>query len=358
MSIDQELRSRLVFIDTCCFVSKHFNFGRNSLGRTETYIDEGKIHLLMPDITKSEIENKIKEKAQEAHLALKNLFTKENSIKIMTVADGLPYSGDPQIPTTDNIYNKINDKFKDFISYPNVEIVSTEFVNPKIIFNNYFNALPPFDKESKKHEFPDAFVLEAINNISRSRNHDLYVISSDPDLISYTKLHDNLIHLKNINDLNNLIILNDEELKVPAQFADGIFNFLEEKITSTALEHFEYAEYTASKFDEHIFDDVISLVTVNEVKISGKNILNVTDIDAEFEVTFRVDLKVDYSFPNHDSAIYDRESGRYYNIHYHKFSEDVVKEYSAIVKLVYEDKIKNHAEIADFEFNDDIFDVN
>lgn len=357
MGMDQELRSRLVFIDTCCFISKHFNFGIHSLERTETYIDEGKIQLLMPDITKSEIEKKIKEKSQEAHLALKKLFTKENSIKIMTVADGLAYSGVPQIPSPEDIYNKINDKFKDFLNYPNVEIVSTEFVNPKTIFNNYFNSMPPFDKENKKYEFPDAFVLEAINNISKSRNHEIYVISSDPDLISYTKLHDNLIHLKNINDLNSLIIHNDEELKAPARFADGIFKFFEKEITSRALSHFENAEYMASHLSEYTFDDIISLVTVNDVEISGKNILNVTDIDAEFEVTFSVALKVDFSVPNHDSAVYDRESGRIYNFHYSRFSENYVKEYSANVKFEYEDKIKNHAEIVEFEFEDDIFDV-
>lgn len=358
MSNDQELRSRLVFIDTCCFISKHFNFGINSLGRTETYIDEGKIHLLMPDITKSEIENKIKKTSEEAHSQLKKLFTKDDSIKILTVADGLAYSGKPQIPSAEEIYNKIHGKFSEFIGYPNVEIVSTETVNPKIIFDNYFNSLPPFDKESKKFEFPDAFVLEAINNISQSRQQDLYVISSDPDLISYTELHENLIHLKNINNLNSLIIHNDEELKAPAQFADKVFNFLETEITKEALNHFEHAEYIASDISDGIFEDVISLVTVHSVEISGKNILNVTDTNAEFEVIFRVTLTIDFSVPDHENAIYDRESGRIYNLHYEKFSEDYVKEFSAFIEFDYEDKLKNHAEITKFEFEDDIFDVN
>lgn len=358
MSHDNELRSRLVFIDTCCFISKHFNFGINSLGRTQRYIEEGKIQLLMPDITKAEIENKLKLAAEAAHSKLKKLFNKDHDIKIMTVASGLAYSGTPQIPTAEEIYEKIRIKFEEFIDYPNVELISTESVNTKIIFENYFKSLPPFDKESKKHEFPDAFVLEAINNISNSRNHDLYVISSDPDLKSYTELHDNLIHLNNINNLNDLIIHNDEELKVPAQFADGVFGFMQNEIIGKALNHFNSAEYEASDIAENLFSDVINNVIVHKVDISEKNLLNVTDTNAEFQVIFSVELTVYFSVPDYDSAIYDRESGQVYNLQYKKFSKDYLKEYSAEITIEYEDKIKKNAEIYELSFDDEVFDVN
>lgn len=360
MAHENKLKSRLVFIDTCCFISKHFNFGIDSLGRTQRYIEEGKIHLLMPDITKSEIEKKIHLAAEKAHLKLKLVFEKdkENELKIMTVADGLPYSGKPQIPTVDDIFKKIYEKFEEFIDSPNVEIVSTEHVNPKVIFDNYFNSKPPFGKESKKHEFPDAFVLEAIKDISKSRHQTIYVISLDPDLKSYTQLHENLISLDNINNLNSLIIHNDEELKVPAQFADDVFTFMEKDIFNRAFEHFKRAEYQASDISEDLFSDVIDNVTINKLKISEHNLLNVTENNAEYQVIFSVDLKVDFSVPDYDNAIYDREDGRMYNLEYKKFSENYHKEYSAYITLFFEDRIKENAEIYDIKFEDDIFDVN
>ncbi|XAG19216.1 hypothetical protein NM452_06770 [Vibrio metschnikovii] len=43
-------------------------------------------------------------------------------------------------------------------------------VNPQVVFDAYFN-LPPFGKESKKHEFPDAFALEAIKQVSLARGY-------------------------------------------------------------------------------------------------------------------------------------------------------------------------------------------
>lgn len=358
MNDDNELKSRLVFIDTCIFIGKHFNFGINALGRTQQYLEENKIHLLMPDITKSEIENKIKITAQDAHSKLKNLFKKENSIKMLAVADNLPYSGTPQVPTAEEIYEKIHCKFIEFIELDNVELISTETVDIKTVFNNYFNSYPPFSKGSKKYEFPDAFVLEAIQGVSQSRNKDLYVISSDPDLKSYTQLHDNLFHLQDINNLFDLINHNDKELEQPALFADSVFRLMEDQIIAKAQGYFESAEYMASDISDNIFEDVIDMVTVHEVEIAGKNLLSVSDTNAEFEVIFRVLLTVNFSIPNHDNAIYDRESGRIYNLEYKRFSENYNKEYSANVTIEYEDRIKKDAQIEEFIFDDDVFDVN
>lgn len=358
MNDDNELKSRLVFIDTCIFIGKHFNFGINALGRTQQYLKENKIFLLMPDITKYEIENKIMITAQDAHSKLKYLFKKENSIKMLAVADDLPYSGTPQVPTAEEIYKKIHSKFIEFIELDNVELISTESVNIKTVFDNYFNSNPPFGKGGKKYEFPDAFVLEAIQGISQSRKTDLYVISSDPDLKSYTELHNNLYHLPDINNLFDLINHNDKELEQPALFADNVFRLMEDQIIAKGKEHFEFAEYMASDISDNIFEDVIDLVTVHGVEIAGKNLLSVSETSAEFEIIFRVGLTVNFSVPDHENVIYDRETGTIYNLEYNRFSENYKKEYSANLTIEYEDRIKRHAQIEEFTFEDDVFDVN
>jgi hypothetical protein len=355
---EDELKSRYVFIDTCIFIKKHFNFGINSLGRFQQYLEEDKIQLLLPDITKLEIENNIKETAQDAHTKINKLFKRENSVKMMAVADGLPYSGHPSIPTSDEIYEIIINKFKEFIDSENVQIISTQSVNIKKVFDSYFKCEPPFGSGSKKHEFPDAFVLEALKDFSAKKKQDLYIISSDSDMSSYSASHKRLIHLKDINDLFDLINKNDKELEEPIRFAENVFNFLENEVLARAKKHFKYAEYMASDISDNIFEDVISSVAVHKVEISANNILSVSDTNAEFEVIFRVSLTVDFSVPDHENAIYDRESGRVYNIHYEKFSEDYVKDFSANITFEYENKIKSHAVIYDFKFEDDIFDVN
>lgn len=357
MDVKKELRSRLVFIDTCIFISKHFNFGINSLGRIQQYLNDNKIHLLMPDITKREIEKKIKETSIEAHLKLKKLFKKDNDIKILVIAEGLPYSGNPNIPTAEDIEVKINEKFIEFIESQNVEIVPTDCANIKDIFDSYFSSKPPFSNAQKKYEFPDAFVLDAINTISKKRKHDLYVISSDPDMKSYTDQYDNLNHLNDINDLFSLIIHNDEELKVPAEFADKVFEYLKDEILSRALEKFQNAEYTASEYEENFIYDVVRNVQIEDIGISNKNLISVSDIESEYEVSFNVKINVDFAIPSQDDAIYDRENGKYFYLKYTNFTQSLEKEYQAIITIDYEDGIKNNADIYEIRFEDTILDV-
>ncbi|MFH7410192.1 PIN domain-containing protein [Acinetobacter variabilis] len=357
MDSNKELKSRLVFIDTCAFIGKNFNFGIDSLGRLQTYIEEGKIHLLLPDITRSEIEKHIKLKSEEAHSKIKKLFSKDPDVKILRVATDLPLSGALEIPTAEAINENIKSRFQEFIDYPNVEEVSTQTVNSKVIFDNYFNNRPPFDNPKKKVEFPDAFVLEAINNISITRANDLYVVSSDNDLKSYTDLNQNLIHLQDINNLNDLIIHNDKELAEPAKFADAVFESLKKQILEQAREKLKNAEYEDSELSEYIYDDIIHDIEIKSISIIEKNIQDVSSTQAQFQINFEVELTAFLVIPDLARSPYDLESGSYIKLEYVKSHKAYKKTYSAHIWLEYEDGIKSNAEIYDFSFDDAYFEL-
>ena len=61
-----ELETRLVFIDTSAYENKNYQFGQHILGRLQELIEQEKIHLLVTDVTKSEIESHLKKKSVEA----------------------------------------------------------------------------------------------------------------------------------------------------------------------------------------------------------------------------------------------------------------------------------------------------
>lgn len=356
MNIEKKLRTRFVFIDTCVFRSKNFNFGIYSLGRTQRYIEEAKIHLLLPDITKSEIEKNIKKCAEEAYKELLS-FTKNNNIKILKCLDESPFGGEIKIPSQEEIYKNIHAKFEEFIDSPNVELLTTDKVNSKIIFEKYFNSEPPFDKKDKKFEFPDAFVLETINEISRVRGQEIYVISSDNDMKSYVELNSNLLHLNNINELNDLIIHNDKNLAEPANFADEVFEYLKENIIEIAKSKICESEFEVAQFYDYFYDDIINNIEINSIEISEKNLQEVSRTEAEYQVNFNVELTVDLSIPDYEGSPWDPEDKRYVFIHREKFTNKYQEIFSAYVSLIYEDGIIQKADIMNFSFDSSNFEL-
>ena len=68
-----ELQTRLVFIDTNAFEKKNYQFGQHSLGRLQELIEDKKIHLLITDVTKKEIDAHLKRKSEEAAFLIKKI---------------------------------------------------------------------------------------------------------------------------------------------------------------------------------------------------------------------------------------------------------------------------------------------
>ncbi|NAR52392.1 PIN domain-containing protein [Acinetobacter haemolyticus] len=82
-----ELETRLVFIDTCAYQNKNFQFGDHTLLKLQNLLEEDKIQLLITDITKKEI---------EAHL-LKMSATAIKKLKDYIHADGKILRATPEL---------------------------------------------------------------------------------------------------------------------------------------------------------------------------------------------------------------------------------------------------------------------
>lgn len=68
-----ELQTRLVFIDTNAFEKKNYQFGQHSLGRLQELIEDKKIHLLITDVTRKEVDIHLKRKSEEVAFLIKKI---------------------------------------------------------------------------------------------------------------------------------------------------------------------------------------------------------------------------------------------------------------------------------------------
>lgn len=346
----KELHSRLVFVDTSSYEDKNYQFGQFALKRLKEFVESGHLYLLITDITISEIKAHLQKKATDAASKIKKI---QKDAMILRNTPELSCHGIFQKVTGEEILKIINSKFEIFLTGENIEVVGVDTISPSSVFEKYFTKKAPFDRDDKKSEFPDAFALEAVNKISQTRRHDLYVISKDGDMDSYCGNYENLIHLENIDKLIDLVVRNADELKEPAIFADSIFGVLEKDIVEKITDIISNSEFFSDDLSE--YEDEITQIDVESIEIVNKNILEVSKEHAEYEVEFNVVLFAYYSVSDYDNSPWDPEDKAYLFVVTHEFVKKHRESYSAYVTITYTDGLKKNAEIEEINIDENSF---
>lgn len=209
-----------LFIDTNIFESKGFNFDpRNILIKLLIDNSNNNYEYCNLSIIDNEIISHINERCS---LNKKNLNSKYKWIK--------EYIDERTV--YENCYKDLIDynKFKKDISAIDCYV---EKVNPENVFKKYFKTELPFElKKEKKNGFPDAFISEYLNNLSRQVDDKIYFISNDEGLAK--SLDKTIVVFKNIIDFFNEINSdNSEKIK---QLAHDIIVAKLDKISSHILE--------------------------------------------------------------------------------------------------------------------------
>jgi len=225
-----------------------------------------------------------------------------------------------------------------------------------MIFEKYFKSEPPFGGANKKSEFPDAFVLEAVSNISKERGHVLYVVSEDGDMEKYAETFDNIIHLKKVDDLLDLVVRKEEELEKPVKFADNILEQLKDSLLEKASEVLSGSEFYSEEANQ--LEDDIYQIEIKSISIHDKNILSVSHEHVEYEIDFEVVLTAHYSIADYDGSPWDPEDKEYVFLRYSEFAKAHQEIYSAYVFIDYIDGIATNAEVSEFDFTESTFELN
>ncbi|WP_324023475.1 PIN domain-containing protein [Aeromonas caviae] len=347
-----ELQTRLAFIDTSAFEKKNYQFGQYALGRLQELIEDEKIHLLITDVTRKEIDSHLKRKSEEAASMITKL---QKDGMFLRNTPNLDCHGIFTKVKGEDIYTVVSKKFDDFVENGYVETINVSIVNPQLVFDAYFNNHPPFGKESKKHEFPDAFALEAIKQVSLARGNAVYIVSDDGDMKSFCEKEDNFIHLEKVDDLIDLIVRSDKAYKEPAEFADEVFEQLLDQIKVDALQAIKDGEFNYEHADP--FDDIINSIEINSLNVEKKSLQNVGAEGAEYEVEFEVVVTAEYQFSDYDRSPWDPEDKQYVFI---LSNESIVKHketYTAHITLAYPDGLKANAHIEELYFQDTYFEL-
>ena len=297
-----ELQTRLAFIDTSAFEKKNYQFGQYALGRLQELIEDEKIHLLITDVTRKEIDSHLKRKSEEAASMISKM---QRDGMFLRNTPNLDCHGIFTKVKGEDIYTVVSKKFDDFVESGYVETINVSIVNPQLVFDAYFNNRPPFGKESKKHEFPDAFALLSLEGWAESSGKKLLVVSKDGDWTRFCKDSELLVA---VDDLGTALSLFHRDASVACnalslRLQNGGFPNLVEAIEDAIYRHIDRMDFIVDAEAAYSFEDEIGDYEILDVVIGDGGMAEIEPIDAgddylvaKIPVSVGMRVECDFSF--------------------------------------------------------------
>ena len=311
--------ARLVALDTEVFVRNNFNYKSTLFVKLIELSESEKIHLYLTTVVQREVLAHIHQEVQKSKKFFEKLhkeFRKQakiihNSQKFNQL---LHFTFDEE-----GLDQELTDKFNSFIEEADVEILSVDSVSPEEVFSKYFDNSPPFGEGKKKHEFPDAFAIAALERKAEVEGKIIYIVSGDNDWQKACNESVNLTHIESIDKLLEGIICEQESEEI-----DFCYETLEEvsiQVNEEISNQFTGLQFTLSddfangcvKWDSEYIE-----VQVDSVDIIDKSLVSVNDDEPDnplviFELKVDIFFTADISYDSLEMAIWDKEDQKYYN---------------------------------------------
>jgi hypothetical protein len=299
-------RITLILVDTCAYRDANSDFPGISKQLLPAFFSAAKekgILLLTHPVLENEILKHIENSGlYKDYNSLSNYLRKcSETLKYLDCFDEGLFS---KISDMD-IRAKLFDSFKQH--YENA--VQLEYGDPATVFAQYFKGDPPFSTTGdKKHEFPDAFVIDATKKyLAEHPNDILLIVSKDGDWKSSFEGMDNIDACDSIQDA--LTKINGIDSILSEDMLTQIFHGAYKELVSEVLQKIECECFELDDFEEFNELEIESIIieNINELftplKITRESILICTEITAKVSGHAEVF--------DEENSIWDSEDGEY-----------------------------------------------
>ncbi|AMP89859.1 PIN domain-containing protein [Legionella pneumophila] len=312
----------LVCIDTNFFNQKMFDFSSISFQSLIKIIKEKSIKLIMVDIVEHEIREQIRKKIEVAN---KELSTVLNTPNCRFIKNEVKYLFKDHI-------SKILEGFDDFLKETDAVSVSSSDVHAKEILTLYFNTTPPFGhKEIKKHEFPDAYICLSLKDYSQKNKERIYLVSKDKGIKQFCESNNQFLQqIKTLDELLDLVNKRQENYQFVVDYINKNLDKIKSEISDKVMDqsYILISDHADSDIDE---------VSARQVEIEEINIIYLDESTAEINITFKVNLLVEFSYAPDEATFYDSEDKRYYYMDHTQSSFEIDKTIPVYLELDLED---------------------
>lgn len=288
-----------VFIDTSVFIQHNYLEGP----LIKQLLDWGRkeyIRILLPEIV-------FRELVKNGNLDIDAVYEKKKDIEVLlnipSIKPGLKFLASKPSKEFSKYLKETLDKAKcTWLGYPK-DIAA--------IFSNYFDNKPPFhltDKK-KKSEFPDAFILQILEEWCEENKEKCYVFTRDKGMADHKG--------KNLeqHDISKFV---DEKLrdleKKYLETAEALMKEKEAEFVSE-IERWAYSYLDDISF----FNDYVNTYEIHDVDIKelhvdllGYSFTNVTKPYISFHSNARIRYRVEIEVDDENNGYYDSEDKQWY----------------------------------------------
>jgi hypothetical protein len=292
-----------VFIDTSIFRSSNFSINSKLFSIIESFCKSGRVELVLTDITIEEIKANLWKVISEAESAIKQARAKASILRNL---DSDNYKFLFEQFKKEEIFNQLKDDIMAYFDRCDVEIIKATEVHPKTIFSDYFQGRPPFGEGKKKNEFPDAFIIAALNNWSKSTENDIYVVSGDQDFKDVSIINNSLIYLPSLQRFIELVLSDDNVL---IEFIHNLINRNRNKIFDAIADEVKQYEMVVMDADPDA-EAFIEEATI--IDLYNMSVIELSENDATVQADASASLSIHVNCYDPDSWYKDSEDGTIY----------------------------------------------
>lgn len=299
----EKLKSRIVFIDTQEYRAQNFNVKNRVFSKFNELCQKNEFQLLITDITKKEIFANIEGHADELAQMLSKIHKKSSNLNFWTCQ-----VGDKRLfeISKAEINSEFEEAVNNFLDQTKAITVATYNGLAKTVFNKYFTKSVPFGKGKKKHEFPDAFVLVALESKLEEHKDGIYVISGDSDVEAYCDITPKLYHLKSLTHLIGIYNLHQELTAFILELVRGNMPDILKNITDEIEDRMFYL----SDEEGEVFDiEVLKIDIVDDIYI-----IDISESEAIFQFDFKATFSGNATYDDPDMGYYDKEDDCYHSL--------------------------------------------
>lgn len=346
------LLTRSIFIDTQFLINISFFFEKEEMKSLIALAKAGHVRVYLVDITDLEVQKHIVEDVEKGFAKVMH-----SDARILKVLPGFR-------EVLDN-YNArktsslLLEKYIQFKRECDVTIIPSGEITMLEVFPKYVKGQPPFSTSAKKkNEFPDAFILMAIQKWVKQQDTKAYLLSGDDDWKEFSKNsipaqewdwtakeEIRLPYLNNLPQFLDLVYKAEESLKDLAKFSDELIDekkkVIEDKINSSWD-----TGWDADTAEEVEVLEVWPLKTeiIDKEIILSEREMAVYQFDVELEAIVR------FEFTDYEHSVFDKEEGKYLFVDHHSLYAKQVIPVTIQCSFTFDDGLKVNFAISKIDF--------
>lgn len=304
-----------VFIDSNIFMSWNYSIHKEGyLNILKTSVKKNEIKLYTSDIVIREVEKHIR---KDALGSIKILLDAKKAVQKNISPSLLKETSLFNIFEIEKGYMEkevegILEKYRKKLKETNITILNNEGVDIESVMEDYFQVRLPFkNKESKKHEFPDAFMVSKLKKEFNKEN-PISIISNDDGFRKTLENNEGFTCFDSINKfLNKLNQENKNYDEIVAKINDKKFRkqILEKITREINLSQIEVDGLDSDRKGYDYEDVYIETKSIDDYEFISINEMRENFVD--LTVLCKGEVSIIGSYYDYDNSIWDYEGKRY-----------------------------------------------